>query len=249
MLPDAFTARELDRKFLNPNAAPAASHQQMNPRTSLLPRLAISALIALLALPACNQIGKRGNGNITTETRSVADFYAIDASGAYKISWMPGAPALSITTDSNLIDKITTTVKDGQLRIRTTERVRPTKSIIVAVSSNGLKGARFRGAVDFKGAKIATNELFVQSDGASDVILDGTADSLTARLRGAGDFNAQALQAKNVEISLMGAADAKVTATDSLAVSIKGAGDVRYAGNPKSIKKSVAGAGSVKPLK
>ena len=29
----------------------------------------------------------------------------------------------------------------------------------------------------------------------------------------------------------------------------KGAGDVRYGGNPQSIKKSIAGAGSVKPLK
>jgi hypothetical protein len=222
----------------------------MNPRTSLLPRLAVSALIAVVLLPACDYLGIRGNGNITTENRSITDFSAIDASGAYKINWTPGAPAVSITTDSNLIDKITTTVRDGQLRIRSKERMRPThKGIIVAISSQALKGARFRGAVDFKGARITGTDFLVQSDGASDVILDGTTDSLTARLRGAGDFNARALQAKNVEISLMGAADAKVNATDSLSVSIKGAGDVRYAGNPQSIKKSIAGAGSVKPLK
>jgi hypothetical protein len=47
----------------------------------------------------------------------------------------------------------------------------------------------------------------------------------------------------------MGAADAKVTATESLVVSIKGAGDVRYSGNPKTIRKSVAGAGTVRPQK
>ena len=64
-------------------------------------------------------------------------------------------------------------------------------------------------------------------------------------MRGAGDFNAQDLQAKNVEISLMGAADAKVNATESLTASIKGAGDIRYSGNPPTIKKSIAGAGSV----
>ena len=64
-----------------------------------------------------------------------------------------------------------------------------------------------------------------------------------------GDLNAESLQAKVVEISLMGAADAKVNATESLSVSIKGAGDVRYSGNPKTIKKSVAGAGSVRPKK
>ena len=57
------------------------------------------------------------------------------------------------------------------------------------------------------------------------------------------------LQAKNVEISLMGAADAKVNATESLTASIKGAGDIRYSGNPQTIKKSIAGAGSVRPAK
>jgi hypothetical protein len=224
----------------------------MNPRTSLLPRLTISALIAVVVLPGCDHfgLGVRGNGNITSETRSVTDFSGVEASGAYKISWTPGAPTLSVTTDSNLIDKIETTVKDGRLRIRSREHVRPThKGIIVAISSQALKGARFRGAVKFQGTKITGTDFFVQSDGASDIILDGTTESLTARLRGAGDFNAQGLQAKSVELSLMGAADAKVNATDSLSVSIKGAGDVRYAGNPQSIKKSIAGAGSVKPLK
>jgi putative autotransporter adhesin-like protein len=234
---------------VNPIALLAASHQQMNPRTALLPRVAISVLLAALILPACDWVGKRGNGVITTESRSTADFLAVDASGAYKIVWSAGAPALTVTTDRNLLNHVTTTVTDGKLRIRTNERVRPTHGIRIVISSQTLSGARLRGATDFKGSKIASPSFFLESDGASDVILDGTADSLTARLRGAGDLDAGALQAKVVELSLMGAADAKVYATESLSVSIKGAGDVRYGGNPKTIKKSVAGAGSVRPKK
>ena len=127
--------------------------------------------------------------------------------------------------------------------------MRPTHGIKIAVSSQALTGGKFRGAVDFKATKVSAPNFFIESDGASDVILDGTAETLSARLRGAGDFNAQDLQAKNVEISLMGAADAKVNATESLTASIKGAGDIRYSGNPQSIKKSIAGAGSVRPAK
>jgi hypothetical protein len=234
---------------LNPIAASVASHQQMNPRTSLLPRLAISALVATLLLPACDQFGIRGNGTITTDARSTVDFSTIEASGGYKISWAPGAPALSVTCDENLLDKITTTVTNGQLRIRTKERVRPTHGIKITLSSQALTGGKFRGAVDFKATKVSAPSFFIESDGASDVVLDGTADTVSARLRGAGDFNAQALQAKSVEISLLGAADAKVYATESLTASIKGAGDIRYSGNPQSIKKSIAGAGSVRPAK
>lgn len=237
------------RKFLNPMIRFAASHQQMNPRTSLFPRLAITALLGVLLLPACDWVGKHGDGDITTESRSTAEFSAVDARGAYKIVWAPGAPGLSITTDRNLLGNITTTVSDGKLRIRTNERVRPTHGIKVAISSQSISGARLRGAVDFKASRIATPNFYIESDGASDLILDGTAESLTARLRGAGDLNADSLQAKTVELSLMGAADAKVHATESLNVSIKGAGDVRYSGNPKTIKKSVAGAGSVRPKK
>jgi hypothetical protein len=221
----------------------------MNPRTSLLPRLAISALVATLLLPACDYLGIRGNGNITTNNRSIADFSTIEASGAYKISWAPGASALSVTSDENLLDKITTTVTNGQLRIRTKQHMRPTHGIKIAISSQALTGGKFRGAVDFKATKVSAPNFFIESDGASDVVLDGTAETLSARLRGAGDFNAQALQAKNVEISLMGAADAKVNATESLTASIKGAGDIRYSGNPATIKKSIAGAGSVRAAK
>ena len=132
---------------------------------------------------------------------------------------------------------------NGQLRIRTKERVRPTHGIKIALSSQALTGGKFRGAVDFKATKVSAPSFFVESDGASDVILDGTVDTLSARLRGAGDFNAQDLKAKSVEISLMGAADAKVNATESLAASIKGAGDIRYSGNPPSIKKKYRGSG------
>jgi hypothetical protein len=221
----------------------------MNPRTPLFPRLAISVLLTTLILPACDWVGVRGNGVVTTENRTTADFSAVDASGAYKIIWAPGSPTLSITCDQNLLGNITTTVVDGKLRIRTKERMRPTHGIKVVISSQTLSGARLRGAVDFKASKLSAPNFFIESDGASDVILDGTVDSLTTRLRGAGDLNAESLQAKVVEISLMGAADAKVNATESLSVSIKGAGDVVYSGNPKTIKKSVAGAGSVRPKK
>ena len=221
----------------------------MNPRTALFPRLTISLLLAALILPACDWVGKRGDGEMTTESRSTADFLAIDASGAYKIFWSAGAPTLSITCDQNLVSNITTTVVDGKLRIRTKERMRPTHGVKVVVSSQTLSGARLRGAVDLKASKVTTSNFFIESDGASDVILDGTADNFTARLRGAGDLNAESFQAKVVEISMMGAAEAKVNATESLIVSIKGAGDVRYSGNPKTIRKSVAGAGSVRPKK
>jgi hypothetical protein len=238
-----------EAKFMNPIALSAASHQQMNPRTPLFPRLAISALLGALLLPACDWVGKHGNGVITTESRPTAEFVAVDASGAYKIAWSAGAPALSVTTDQNLLNHVTTTVTDGKLRIRTNERMRPTHGIKIVISSQTLSGTRLRGAMDFKASRLSAPNFFIESDGASDLILDGTVDSLTARLRGTGDLNADLLQAKVVEVSLMGAADAKVNATESLSVSIKGAGDVRYGGNPKVIKKSVAGAGSVRPKK
>ncbi len=221
----------------------------MNPRTSLLPRLAISVLVAALILPACDWVGVRGNGQLTTENRTTSDFSTVEATGAYKIFWSPGSPALSVTCDQNLLDQIVTTVTDGKLRIRTRERMRPTHGVKIVIASQALTAAGFRGATDFTAHKISSPNFFVEADGASDVILDGTVESLTARLRGAGDLNAEALQAKEVEVSLMGAADAKVNATESLTASIKGAGDVRYSGNPKTVKKNVAGAGSIRPKK
>jgi putative autotransporter adhesin-like protein len=233
--------------FLNPISLAAASHQQMNPRTPLLPRLAISLLLGALILPACDWRGLRGNGVITTENRTVERFTDVEANGAYEIEWSSGTPALAITSDQNLLSHIKTRVSGEKLKIDSDEHLSPTKKIKVVLSSETLNGAQLNGAVRFHAAKLMGPNFYLETSGATKVTLDGQVNSLTASMTGASKLMADSLRTQTTELSVTGAAEAEVWASETLAVAISGAGKVTYAGNPKAVKKDVSGAGKIRP--
>ena len=197
-------------------------------------------------LSGCDWFGIRGNGHIRTDQRAISEFSEIAASGGLQIEWHSGAPALSITTDENLLPYVENRISDNTLRLRTRERLRPTHGIKVIVSSTNLNGADLSGAVDLIAKQVSGPKFYLQSRGASDVTVDGNVEQLLADMTGASDLKAKGLQAKTVEISTTGAASAYVSPTDILRVSITGAGDVTYYGNPKTIEKHVTGAGSIR---
>ena len=209
-----------------------------------------STIFILAAFPiflgGCDWVGIRGNGHIRTDQRAISEFEEIAGSGGLRIEWHSGAPALSITTDENLLPYVENRVSDKTLRLRTRERLRPTHGIKVIVSSTNLNGADLSGAVDLIAKQVSGPKFYLQSRGASDVTVDGNVEQLLADMTGASDLKAKGLQAKTVEISTTGAASAYVSATDTLRVSITGAGDVTYYGNPKTIEKHVTGAGSIR---
>ena len=209
-----------------------------------------STIFILAAFPiflgGCDWVGIRGNGHIRTDQRAISEFEEIAGSGGLRIEWHSGAPALSVTTDENLLPYVENRVSDKTLRLRTRERLRPTHGIKVIVSSTNLNGADLSGAVDLIAKQVSGPKFYLQSRGASDVTVDGNVEQLLADMTGASDLKAKGLQAKTVEISTTGAASAYVSAADILRVSITGAGDVTYYGNPKTIEKHVTGAGSIR---
>ncbi len=86
----------------------------------------------------------------------------------------------------------------------------------------------------------------VESTGAATVTLDGALDKLLADMTGASKLKAGSLQTKTAELSTTGAADADIVVSETLKVSITGAGKVTYSGNPPTIEKHITGAGSVR---
>ena len=200
---------------------------------------------AALLFGGCDWAGIKGNGHVITEQRSITEIKEIVASGGLRIEWHSGAPGLSITTDKNLLQYIDNQISGNTLRLRTRERVRPTHSIKISVSSAQLNGAQLSGAVDLVAKQIAGPKFYVRATGASDLTVAGNVDEFLADVTGATDLRAQDLKTKTTEISSTGASSAKISVSETLRVSITGAGDVTYFGNPKTIEKHVTGAGSI----
>ncbi|MEY2536374.1 MAG: hypothetical protein QOG67_114 [Verrucomicrobiota bacterium] len=201
---------------------------------------------ATLFMGACDWVGIRGNGNIVTDRRTIGSFSEIHAGGALRVDWRAGAPSLTITTDENLLPYIETHNDGNRLELRTREHIRPTHGIKVAVSSPALSGVKLNGAADVTAHAVSGPKFFLQSRGASGIVVDGTVDELLADLTGASDLKAKGLRAKVVEISTTGAADAQVSVSETLRVVITGAGDVTYWGNPKTVERRVLGAGDIR---
>ena len=204
----------------------------------------LAACVALVA--GCHWVGVRGNGNIKTDQRTISAFATVEASGAFTIEWRNGAPALSITTDENLLPYIDNQVSGDTLRLHTRETIWPTHGTKVVISSPTRAGARISGAVQLTANQLSGPRFAFQSTGASHVTLDGNVDELLADMTGASELNASALQTKTAEISTTGAADAEIAVAETLKVAITGAGEVSYSGNPKTVERHITGAGSIR---
>jgi hypothetical protein len=206
----------------------------------------IFAVGLLFALAGCDIGGIRGNGRVVSEQRNVGPFINIETGGAFRVEWNSGAPSASITVDENLIQYVEMEVRDKVLHVRTTRSVRPTHSIKLTLTSNALEGASFSGASRLNAHQLSGTKFYLETTGASNVVLDGAVDELVADMTGASDLRAESLQTKVAALSVTGAGNARVAVSDTLKVSITGAGKVEYIGNPAHIEREITGAGSIR---
>ena len=200
----------------------------------------------ILATAGCRWNGIVGNGHIVTDTRPVTDFSEIEADGGFQIDWRNGSPSLSITTDENLLKHITTENIDHRLRLHSHGNIWSRHGIKVAVSSPNRAGAKLTGAARLTAEQLSGNGFAVESTGAAKVKLDGTVADLVTDMTGASKLEADGLQVKTATISSTGASHAEVNVSQSLKVSITGAGKVVYSGNPANVEKHISGAGSIR---
>src|SRR5689334_21911317 len=123
----------------------------------------IVAASALLLFSSCHQIFAkriRGNGNITTQTRSAGGFNSIDVSGSIDVYVrQDSSSSIRVETDDNL-QQYVETMRDGDvLRIKTEEgyNLKPSRQIKVYVSSSMFKRFEASGACDiFSEGKISS---------------------------------------------------------------------------------------------
>jgi putative autotransporter adhesin-like protein len=209
-------------------------------------KITIALLVSLALFAGCRWAGIRGNGHITTDQRTVSPFSEIEADGAFQIEWRSGAPALTITTDENLLQHIENRNVDNRLRLHSARNLWPTHGIKVVVSSPTRSAAKLTGATRLTANQLSGARFAIESTGAAHVNLDGNIDELLAETTGASELSAKSLQTKTAEISTTGAADAEISVSETLKVSITGAGKVNYYGNPPTIEKHVTGAGSIR---
>jgi Putative auto-transporter adhesin, head GIN domain len=202
-------------------------------------------LTALFMLSGCHLGGVHGSGIRKTEKRELAAFNAIETSGAFDVTVDCQKPtAFEIEGDDNILPLVTTEVRDGVLRVRTTKGYSSSGGIALRISLPDLVSLKSTGAGKFNVSGVKNDRFEVQSTGAATVVASGQSKQVKIGSTGAGTIDAHDLRADNADVNVTGAASVDVYVTTELDVTVSGAGRVTYTGSPK-INKRVSGAGQV----
>ena len=78
--------------------------------------------------------------------------------------------------------------------------------------------------------------------------IKGITQDLSVDIAGSGDFDGDALQAKQATASIRGSGDVDLFVTEQLSADIRGSGDITVKGNPKKIDVQTKGSGRVRYL-
>jgi hypothetical protein len=234
----------------------------------------LMAVAMLLLFSSCREIFAkriRGNGNITTQTRSAGQFNSIDVSGSIDVYVRQDSiSAVKVEADDNLQQYIET-VDDGDvLRIKTREgyNIKSSRQVKVYVSSAMFKKFEASGACDLfsEGKIISSSDINVNLSGSCDATLELSAPKIFADVSGActvklkgdtKDFKIEGsgstdvkcfdLIADNVDLNISGAGDAEVHANSKLVGDISGAASVHYKGSAQT-DMHTSGATTVKKV-
>ena len=236
-----------------------------------LARIAI-ALVVSIFLSSCGfdiQIGdfgtgKKGNGNVVTDTRTISDdFTKVSASEGLMV-YVTQADEFSIEVeaDDNIIDLISTDIKNGKLRIHAEENIgSATKNIYVSlpkitelhassgshletkniVNSNELTIDGSSGAI--LDIELIAQELEIDASSGANLDIDGKADNANVEVSSGGNINAKDLEARTCTAEANSGGNVKIQVSKSLMADASSGGNISYSGDPTvEKKKSVSGS-------
>ena len=229
----------------------------------------IAAGLAISGLSSCGLSCKKGSGNTTTDSRKVEDFTKIDISGGYKVVLKQDSSlSVAITTDDNLQQYVKTSVSGSTLKISSKKNICASGETTVLIGLRHVEDIEASGAVEIRSdGKLVTQNLDISLSGAGKVDLDlnaakvhtkgsgatelkfrGQASSHSIELSGTGKVDALDFVVGSYVIETSGASESNINVLKSLIVKTSGTSNVRYRGNPTTVKNQESGASSVKKI-
>jgi len=187
--------------------------------------LAFLGLILMMVFLGC----EKGNGNVISQERNVEGFNGIKFEGVGNVNVYPGENYwVIIKTDSNLMDRVLTTVSGNILQITQKSGQFNASEITINVYMPEIKNITLNSAGNIK-------------------VFNGNYSELSISLSGAGNIEAQDLQVQNVTVNNSGTGNIKIWAINTLNGTLSGAGNISYKGSP-TINVNKTGAGNINPL-
>ncbi len=234
-----------------------------------VPRCLLAAASFCLLFAACDPLGTRGSGDLSTENRDEKNFHAIEVHvpGTVEVR-TDSVYKVQVTCEESIIAYLETIEDNGVLKILFDRDVYDVDNLKILVSApnwdrievNGsakvdvpdaIKGLQLdldvAGSGDLKVYQADFTNINTKVSGSGNITLSGAADQLNAVVNGSGDLFALNCPVKTATVTVSGSGNVQVSASESLQATISGSGDVSYKGNPQ-ITKSISGSGRLKKI-
>jgi hypothetical protein len=208
------------------------------------------ALVLALGLCVAACTTTRGSGEIKTEPRPVSGFTSVEVYGTANLIVGQGdTESLSITTDDNLLQYVTSEVAGSKLKLGTRDAISisPTETITYNLTVKKLNAIGASGDVTVEAKGIQTDSLVVAVSGSANISISGESPEQKLAVSGSADYEAKDFKTRDTSIAISGSGKAVVAVSNRLDVKVSGSGDVRYIGMPE-ITREISGAGTVEPL-
>lgn len=224
----------------------------------MVKKLGILSLIGIaLLFAACGPIDFslrviEGNGQIVSEARDVSGFDAVVLNGYGTLNVVQGdEEGLTITTDENLMEHITSEVQDGTLVIGLKENtivLEPSNDLIFDVSVIDLSRLEVNGAGSVEAESLTASQFNLNLDGAGGMRIRGIeADTLNVTVNGAGSIEIEDAAAGNLDIRVNGGGSVRLDGeATSQTLDINGLGTYKAGGlESQTADVTINGGGSV----
>jgi hypothetical protein len=190
----------------------------------------------------------QGSGRLVRVARATAPFRRVIADDGVNVEIAFGPRhEMLVEADDNLVGRVTTSTENGELRIGATGSYRTRNAPTVRIVTPLLERVDLHSSSEALLAGIGATRLVLSSNGSGSFRGDGRVGGLEIELSGSGDADLAGLRADDVRIELNGSGEAQVNAARSLRAEVNGSGNIRYAGDPERVERSVHGTGTISP--
>jgi|tagenome__1003787_1003787.scaffolds.fasta_scaffold20657816_1 hypothetical protein len=226
------------------------------------------SLFAVLAtgllLAGCVPHGSADPGPETTQDRVVGAVAAVELATGGSLTLGTGDTAsLRITAGRNVIDHLTSEVRDDRLTLATDgtplelgrvryELVLPAARHLAVAGSGDARATApstlaevvLTGSGDVRVEGLTTDVLAVGLSGSGNVTVDGRADRQQVRLGGSGQYDARGLDSTDAQVTVSGSGSADVQVSGHLDAVVQGSGSITHGGGA-TVDARVVGSGSI----
>lgn len=226
--------------------------------------LSMAALI-LFAAASCTNTEP---DSITSKTYDISDFSSLNLELIGEVQYVQADSSyLNASGSSTLIDALNVSNDNGKLSIELKNRDQYSnskKELVIKVSSPRLESVTFEsiGSLHLKDF-IESDKLEITNEGIGQIKIDdchvgtfkltsksvgsvevkGTANEVIIKSEGVGNIDCSNLKAKEAEVVCKGTGNISVFAQESIDITVKGIGNVKYYGNPSKVNTDISGLG------